>query len=196
MPLPTLRPRPVFLLPLLLLVMLFFSTSLPVRSAPETIAAQANDGATWQRVWKGDGYLYTLVARDAQNLLGVGSEGMILSSDNGGETWRYQSPVPEHDLHDVSLVGLQAWAVGQNGTLLYSGDGGANWRQGITGFTADLFGVHFLDGNQGWLVGAGGLVGRTTDGGTTWNAQVSGVIRAVAGGAHVRRRAARRGGRG
>ncbi|MDW8268111.1 MAG: hypothetical protein RMN24_03005, partial [Anaerolineae bacterium] len=53
--------------------------------APERVVVAAGGGG-FQRVWKGDGYVYALAARDAQIVLGVGSEGMLLRSTDGGET--------------------------------------------------------------------------------------------------------------
>jgi uncharacterized SAM-binding protein YcdF (DUF218 family) len=48
-------------------------------AAPRTRAAQVSD---WQRIWRGEGSLNDLVALDAQNALGVGSDGLIISTDS------------------------------------------------------------------------------------------------------------------
>ena len=160
------------------------------RATSRPAASPETSSASWQRAWKGDGYIYALVGRDAQEVLGVGSEGMILSSVDGGESWHYQAPLPEYDLHDLSMVGLNLWAVGQNGTILYSGDGGVSWRQQNIGLTTDLQGVHFLNASDGWAVGASGLIVHSSDGGASWGAQNSGVttdlqaIRMFADGLH------------
>ena len=160
-------------LTLALLVLLTATTIFALAPTSESPTAPSN--ASWQRAWKGDGYIYALVGRDAQDLLGVGSEGMILNSSDGGESWHYQSPYPDQDLYDLSMVGLNLWAVGQNGVILYSGDGGVSWRQLNVGLTADLHGVHFLNADDGWAVGTNGLIVHSNDGGSSWSAQNSGV---------------------
>ncbi|HEY52656.1 MAG TPA: DNRLRE domain-containing protein, partial [Caldilineae bacterium] len=174
---PSLFTRPLGVgLTLALLLLLTATTlfALAPTSGSSAAPAAANN-TSWQRAWKGDGYVYALVGRDAQDLLGVGSEGMILNSSDGGESWHYQSPYPDHDLYDLSMVGLNLWAVGQNGVILYSGDGGVSWRKLNVGLTTDLHGVHFLNATDGWAVGASGLIVHSNDGGSSWNAQPSGV---------------------
>ena len=141
-------------------------------------SAPAAAGA-WQRVWKGDGSVHALVGRGPQTVIGVGSEGMIISSADGGDTWRYQSPVPEQDLNDLAFVGDRAWAVGNKGLVLYSSDGGATWQSLPSGLTSNLTGVHFIDNNTGWAVGEGGVIIRTTNGGGAWHTQTSGVTTAL-----------------
>ncbi|NOZ72797.1 MAG: hypothetical protein GXP38_12955, partial [Chloroflexi bacterium] len=120
--------RPVLILSLISFLLLAWLLSASQASDAATLAATPAIANDWQRVWKGDGAIYALAARDANTLVGVGSEGMILSSNNGGETWHYQAPVPNSTLFDLTLVGLNVWAVGENGQILYSGDGGSHWR--------------------------------------------------------------------
>ncbi|MCW5860013.1 MAG: DNRLRE domain-containing protein, partial [Caldilineales bacterium] len=170
--------------PLLLLLLFVLLPISAVVVAQPRMAAPAAPAATstWQRAWRGEGALFALAGRDAQTVLGAGSQGMLLKSTNGGETWRYQSPVTDKDLYDLSAVGANAWAVGQSGTVVFSGDGGNNWKQLPSGLAANLNGVHFLDGANGWVVGDGGLIAHSSNGGASWTPQTSGVaahLRAV-----------------
>ncbi|RME83304.1 MAG: hypothetical protein D6775_08535, partial [Caldilineae bacterium] len=132
-----------------LLLLATILLALIIAPAPQTSALPVlQQGGAWQRVWKGDGFLFDLAAIDAQTLVGVGSEGMILRSTDGGTSWHYQSPVPTADLFDLSLQGLYAWTVGQNGIILFSADGGTTWTQLNSGVSASLNGVAFADGNR------------------------------------------------
>ena len=156
---------------------LMAAASTPAAQGNEIVAARADPaaGASWQRVWKGDGYVFAVAARDTQTLLGAGSDGMILKSTDAGATWAYQAPVPGKDLYDLSQIGASVWAVGQGGLVLRSLDGGTGWQQLASGLTGNLSGVHFLDANSGWVVGESGLIARTTNGGSSWTPQSSGV---------------------
>ena len=138
--------------------------------------------ATWQRIWRGEGYLYDLAALDAQNVVGVGSDGLIISTNNRGDTWHYQSPFPGVNLRAVAASGLHLWAVAESGLVITSDDGGAHWRQVGDTQPGALYDVFFHDENRGWIVGENGLIHFTEDGGQTWTAQTSGVsstLRAV-----------------
>ncbi len=145
--------------------------------------ARAAQTAGWERVWRGEGYLYDMVALDAQNAVGVGSDGLIISTNNGGETWHYQSPFPDLDLYSISAAGPNLWAVSATGVIITSTDGGGRWRQVGSGQSAVLHGVYFYSATRGWIVGENGLIRFTEDGGQTWSDQTSGVsstLRAVA----------------
>ena len=62
-----------------------------------------NAAGSWERVWKVEGTVYALVGIDESTVMGVGSEGMIISSADGGVNWHYQAPFPDADLYDFSL---------------------------------------------------------------------------------------------
>ena len=143
--------------------------------ATNQTARLTTQAAGWQRVWRGEGYLYDLVALDTQNAVGVGSDGLIISTRNSGDTWHYQSPSPDLDLYGLTAVGMRLWAVGEQGLVLLSDDGGAHWRQGGAHEATTWYDVDFHDARLGWLVGAGGQIRVSQDGGLTWEAQVSGV---------------------
>ncbi len=171
-------PRKSLVIPILALLLLPWL----VKMADATPASRVQ-AAGWQRVWRGEGFLYALIALDAQNALGVGSDGLIISTDNGGTTWHYQSPYPDVDLHGVAAAGLSVWAVGGNGVILFSNDGGGHWTKQDGVQPQSLQDVFFLDPNRGWIVGENGLIRITEDGGVTWTDQSSGVgsvLRAVA----------------
>ena len=139
--------------------------------SPETPNAEGS----WERVWQVEGTLYAMLGIDASTVMGVGSEGMIISSADGGVNWHYQAPFPNADLYDFSLAGGKAWAVGQDGIVIGSNDGGTSWQQFSSGLTTHLYGVHFLNANEGWVVGDGGAILHSADGGQTWASQSSGV---------------------
>src|SRR5262249_41257457 len=71
--------------------------------------------------------------------------------------------------------------VGDNGTIMRSTDRGSTWSMPVSGTSASLYAVCFIDGNNGWAVGDGGTILRTTDGGETWAPQSSGTTSGLRG---------------
>ncbi|MBT8380686.1 MAG: T9SS type A sorting domain-containing protein [Ignavibacteria bacterium] len=65
----------------------------------------------------------------------------------------------------MSATGLLGYAVGDIGAIYKTYDAGFNWQAQISGTTAKLNGVHFLDLDYGFAVGENGALLRTTTGG-------------------------------
>ncbi|MED7669792.1 BNR domain-containing protein [Pseudomonas moraviensis subsp. stanleyae] len=74
------------------------------------------------------------LARAGARLVAVGERGIVLLSDDNGNTWR-QAPVPV----SVSLTAVQfvdaehGWAVGHGGAVLVSADAGETWTLQLDG---------------------------------------------------------------
>jgi photosystem II stability/assembly factor-like uncharacterized protein len=74
------------------------------------------------------------VTRAGSRLVAAGERGIILVSDDNGETWQ-QAKVPT----SVNLIALhfidakRGWAVGHMGIVLHSEDGGLNWSKQLDG---------------------------------------------------------------
>jgi photosystem II stability/assembly factor-like uncharacterized protein len=101
----------------------------------------------------------------------AGHGGVIVYTDNGGNTWVVQRPpsdknLPIFDIHFVSRkVG---YACGAYDTLLKTTDGGRTWVDSPTGLDNIYNGLFFLDEKRGYLVGEFGTILRTSDGGGSW----------------------------
>ena len=139
-------------------------------------AAQAASAsaAGWTAHHLDFGPLLSVAAPDAGHAWAVGPAPSIVTTSNGGATWRSQDPGTTSQLYCVAFSdAADGWAVGDAGTVVATTDGGALWAPQTTPATAaPLIGVasHDLDA---WAVGAGGTIMATTDGGTTWFAQNS-----------------------
>lgn len=65
---------------------------------------------------------------DGSHFWAVGSDGKIVASTDGGDTWSAQSSPNFNNLLAVWAVSAtRAWAVGESGTVLRTADGGATW---------------------------------------------------------------------
>lgn len=77
------------------------------------------------------------VTRAGKRLVAVGERGIILLSDDGGNSWQQaQAPV------GTSLTGVQfvndktGWAIGHLGVVLHTSDGGKTWVKQLDGIQA------------------------------------------------------------
>jgi photosystem II stability/assembly factor-like uncharacterized protein len=75
----------------------------------------------------------------------------------------------------------RAWMVGDSGTIIFKRESGRAWQKQVSGTTATLRSVSFIDQNRGWVVGDGGLILTTENGGTTWTRLSSGTTENLRG---------------
>ncbi|NVM79126.1 photosystem II stability/assembly factor-like uncharacterized protein [Duganella sp. SG902] len=145
---------------------------------------------------KAGGAVMLALAQAGPRLVAVGERGIVLLSDDNGNSWR-QAPTPVQ----VSLVAVQfvtprlGWAVGHLGVVLHTSDGGHTWRKQFDGLQAadsmaraastpaekrnaelmqadgpdkPFLDLYFADANNGYIAGAYNLLFRTGDGGRSW----------------------------
>ena len=111
--------------------------------------------------------------RAGDRLVAVGDHGVVMLSDDGGQTWRQAKAVPvDSTLTSVSFADArQGWAAGHWGVILHTEDGGESWvvQRSATGEDRPLFALHMFDATHGVAVGLWSLVLVTEDGGKSWN---------------------------
>ena len=79
--------------------------------------------------------LLDVVSRDENSYVAVGTYGVIIVSNDGGDNW-VQAEVPA----SVTLTGVyfptpeSGWAVGHDGLILHSADGGMTWQKQLDGY--------------------------------------------------------------
>jgi plastocyanin len=114
---------------------------------------------------------------DSQSGWIVGSDGLILFTNNGGSTWTTQLSVPvpgpsEDEFEGIHAIDAQhAWAVGGTGRIYATADG-ANWTPQTSGTTVALMDVWFTSAASGWHCGAGGWLSEAMSGGELWHTQI------------------------
>jgi photosystem II stability/assembly factor-like uncharacterized protein len=97
------------------------------------------------------------------------SEGLIVQSTDGGQTWQERYRCTE-GLFNIKFANRKVgWVVGSNGTILHTTDGGASWKRQVSGTKVLLTGLAVVDVNEAWVAGASGTLLTTNDGGITWN---------------------------
>jgi photosystem II stability/assembly factor-like uncharacterized protein len=85
------------------------------------------------------------ITRTGSRLVSVGVRGLIVLSDDGGQTWRQAAVPVSSDLVAVRFVSPhQGWASGHDGVILATADGGEHWVKQLDGrVAADLLKAHF-----------------------------------------------------
>jgi photosystem II stability/assembly factor-like uncharacterized protein len=94
------------------------------------IDASMNGGYNWHETyssyenwfWGAKSVCFT----DLNSGWAVGSDGLVMSTQDGGENWQIQFLSPYTSLSDVTFTdSLHGWAVGKNGTVFYTNNAGA-----------------------------------------------------------------------
>lgn len=135
----------------------------------------------WEIVDSGtDAHLYGVHFVDEKQGWSVGSDGVILSSNDGGITWSSseENSISTDTLTQVNFTTAKnGWLVGL-GTVHYTGSGGKSWRIQhqirSTGTKAPgILDLYFVSTTEGWAVGGVDSNGMSTilytqNGGGTW----------------------------
>lgn len=120
--------------------------------------------------------LYHLDLADDRHGWIVGAAGLLLYTNDGGETWSPQDSQTRAALYHVNFTDSKhGWAVGENNTLLRTTNGGRDWQQTPVPSPAGstLMSVKFVNSREGWVVGYKGVILYTRDGGNRWSLQDS-----------------------
>ena len=108
--------------------------------------------------------LYSASFNDGQNGFIVGSNGIILKTEDGGLSWRdVESPFTGHLFSVVAAGKFSAVAVGEQGLVAVTDDGGVTWKSqsGITGKV--LLSIAYRGGRNVWVAGRGGTIIKRTE---------------------------------
>ena len=95
------------------------------------ILISEDDGQTWQQVETPTRSMLTSIFfKDKLHGWAVGHDAVILSTKDGGESWKLLSSAPEEErpLFDVIVTGNYGFAIGAYAKLMTTSDGGKSWK--------------------------------------------------------------------
>lgn len=128
--------------------------------------------------------LYAVDFADSLNGWTVGYPGIILHTEDEGNTWQRQSGNTTSRLRSVQFINASTgWTaggylkLGQEGVLLYTRNGGRTWHKQLSSDTLGIVDLHFRDSLNGWIkcqyytqhAGLKDTIYYTSDGGQTWH---------------------------
>lgn len=118
-------------------------------------------------------YLFTVRFSNERNGLISGLGGVILRSQDGGRTWRYQVTDRKQAFFSIAETSDRVIAVGEKGLIRMSKDGGESWTEPSSSFPRIFTFMRDLGFDRhrklGFIVGQEGMVLRTRDGGASWD---------------------------
>jgi len=96
---------------------------------------------------------------DTNNILMVGSGGIIVKSTNGGVNWVQQTSTTTNNLRCMYVVSPNdIWVGGDNGTIIHTTNGGTSWHPQTVLSTANINSLIFVNSTKGIAVGSGGTI--------------------------------------
>lgn len=118
----------------------------------------------------------------------VGAMGLILTTNDGGNSWKKCKKLTDSSLSKLFFINeKEGWIAGGrirsaeanetmshderggDGIILHTSDGGETWEIQFASRGTYLFGIFFTDNNHGWAVGEAGVLLRTENGGKLWS---------------------------
>lgn len=127
-----------------------------------------NEGSGWQKKQLDPKYRFgkiKSIGSEIWLLGGIQSEpdsalnsGIVLRSNNFGQTWENKTPKAGRLQHDIVRQDGVLWLVGESGQIHFSKDGGETWIKSPSPSTSDLLSIYFLDSRSGWITGERGTI--------------------------------------
>jgi photosystem II stability/assembly factor-like uncharacterized protein len=126
-------------------------------------------GQTWTTREICDGDVNDLYFRDANHGWAVTSDGEVLRTADGAETWEEIANLSGQWLRGVSFVdGRNGVVCGSYGYLSRTTDGGETWSRASSGTDVRLYAVAHRTATEVYAVGEEGIALRSADGGASW----------------------------
>jgi len=101
------------------------------------------------------------------------SNGIILNTTDGGETWLEQSKL-NTPLRAVDFINnTTGWAVGDNGVIFHTQNAGGSWSSQTSTLVSHINSVSFVNENDGWAVSMHANIIHTSNGGVKWTLQTN-----------------------
>jgi photosystem II stability/assembly factor-like uncharacterized protein len=141
-------------------------------AAPCFISRTIDGGKNWVRIAPtgiSTTALNTVDFVDENNGMACGTNGVIIRTADGGNTWTQTTAGIGSGFNSMAYSSAnKAVAIGNQGGIRYTTNGGGSWTTAISGTNVSLWSISFADANIGYIGGSSGVFLKTTNGGTSW----------------------------
>lgn len=141
-------------------------------SAPCFISRTIDGGKNWVRIAPtgiSTTALNTVDFVDENNGMACGTNGVIIRTTDGGNTWTQTTAGIGSGFNSMAYSSAtKAVAIGNQGGIRYTTNGGTSWTTAASGTSVSLWSISFGDANVGYIGGSSGVLLKTTNGGTSW----------------------------
>lgn len=141
-------------------------------AAPCFISRTIDGGKNWVRIAPtgiSTTALNTVDFVDENNGMACGTNGVIIRTADGGNTWTQTTAGIGSGFNSMAYSSTnKAVAIGNQGGIRYTTNGGGTWTTAASGTNVSLWSISFADANIGYIGGSSGVFLKTTNGGTSW----------------------------
>lgn len=138
--------------------------------------SQDSSQVGWKQVHSGtEAHLYGIHFGDDKRGWAVGTNGVLLSTKNGGKTWKKTKTDSSADntYTHVNFTSPKHGWLTSKGKVSYTGSGGNSWsvqykERTIGRKPAGILDLYFVTETEGWAVGGFGTILHTQNGGGKW----------------------------
>ncbi len=118
-------------------------------------AKTTNGGLSWytSNIFTNANWLASATFADVNTGWGVGVNGIIMKTTNGGNNWFSQVSGTTNLLYCTNFLNTHTgWVCGGSSVIIKTTNGGNNWVTYANGQTSDVLSVLFFDDNTGYSV--------------------------------------------
>ncbi len=150
-----------------------------VLSSCSSTGVKMNDSSPWKIIqFEDQANVLDIDFIDDNNGFLVGSNRLIMESNDGGNTWEKRSidisSEENFRLLDIDFKGEEGWLIGQPSLVMHTLDSGKSWTRLSLGnkLPGQPFLITTVDDGVAELATTAGAVYKTVDSGESWNAKV------------------------
>jgi len=150
-----------------------------VLSSCSTTGVKMNDTSPWETIqFEDQANVLDIDFIDNNNGFLVGSNRLIMESNDGGESWEKRNlDLPSEEnfrLINIDFKGEEGWLIGQPSLVMHTLDSGKNWTRLSLGnkLPGQPFLITTVDDGVAELATTAGAIYVTSDSGESWNAKV------------------------
>ncbi|WP_162343365.1 YCF48-related protein [Cyclobacterium salsum] len=119
---------------------------------------------------------------ETNSVMGVGSSGNLIASNNSGGNWAIRLSGRANDYTSIEFTtDLRGYLAGDQGLILLTGNGGNSFLDRSRPISLPFNSLYFVSGNVGYVSGNNGNILSTTNSGGTWTTLNPGTNRNVNG---------------